>query len=146
MARTKWKTPTTLYLPIKVLMKVKQEAEKKQTSTSKIVSIILSKYYKEEKEETTNYKLITCKKCGAEYSSKFKSCPQCDKKEIKEKINKKEKEKQEKEKQKKKKIKEKIKQEKERLDKLIEYRKQGKATGNEVMRQRQKIKEMQEKK
>ncbi|MFW6172576.1 MAG: hypothetical protein ACOC5T_02420 [Elusimicrobiota bacterium] len=142
MTNSEWKVGTSLYLPVKILKKVKKEAKKKQISTSKVVSIILAKHYKKKGSreiEKPKGKIITCSKCGAEYSSKLEKCPTCAMEEVKkEKKREKKKEKEKKEKE----LKDaKVNLEKElvKLDKLREHKKKGQATEKRVKDQKEKV-------
>jgi plasmid stability protein len=136
MTASEFKTPTTLYLPIKLIEKLKIRAEKHNTSTSRVVSVLLAQEFS---TEQSTPKIVVCEKCGTEYSEKLENCPTCEAKEIKEDERQILAEKEAKEQEIKGEKEQKLKDEEERLKRMQDWKAQGKATDAEVERAKERV-------
>lgn len=133
------KTQTSFYIPVSLLTDLQKTALKNNSSVSTVLTYILRNHFKE--KENPEYKILTCQKCGGEYSSKFDKCPSCDVKAIKEvekeKENKKKKEKEETVNE----AQAELENAKNNLKKILEHYNKGRATDKEIKKAEKRIEE-----
>ena len=79
------KSLLTTYVEAEYINKLKDLAQRRNTSVNALVNEILRYYFEilEITIEDEDVKIVKCPKCGAEYSSRLPACPKCEETRIK---------------------------------------------------------------